>query len=490
MDLVFDILKKLKKYEIRSIRNMLKASPFEYEKVGKLFELVTRYKDKEEAFFSQKLYGKEPNNTFRVTKSRLKRILEDAVLNDKSLVDYSASYINAMLQSKKRLLQGEILLGRGAYQASKNLLLQVVSQTRKYSLHNGHFQAKLLLHRNQSINMSVKEFQKRSATLLELNRISSMVNEAAILHYSVNNIISHQTIDDEAKLRELEAKIERIKEVSEETGSPMARYYYLFSNIVYLQYNNQYSKAFEFCKQYLDLVEEEAAVSSEQRKASANFQTAEVSLHMGNMDEAKSYINKTLSFFSKEQMNFLIVLSSAFRIAFFSEDFDEAERIFQEAASHPRFSVSKMRSAQWHYFHACLQFRVGNVKGALLSLNDATALLSDKMGWNLSFRLLEIMILYEAGHLDLLDTKILNMRQFVKRTHKKSDLYRAMILISILMDWHKNDLDIKRTYPAIQRQLKKLKSFHEEFPFNPTATELIRMENWMEDKYNKLVPGY
>lgn len=487
MDLLFDILKKLKKYEIRSIRNMLKSSPFEYEKVGKLFELVTRYKDKEESFYSQKLYEKEPNNTFRVTKSRLKRLLEDAVLNDKSLTDYSAAYINAMLQSKKRLLQGEILLGRGAYQASRNLLLQVVAQTRKFSLHDEHFKAKLLLHRSQSINMSVKEFQKRSDKLLEFNRISFLVNEAAILHYSVNNIISHQTIDDEAKLKKLEEKIDRIKEVSEITQSPMARYYYLLTIIVYLQYNNRYSQAFEFCKEYLELVENEPSVTSQQRLANAHFQTAEVSLHMANMEAARNYINKTLTFFSKEQMNYLIVLMSAFRVAFFSEDFDEAERIFQEAKAHPRFSVSKMRSAQWHYFHACLQFRVGNVKGATLSLNDATALLSDKMGWNLSFRLLEIMILFEAGHLDLLDTKILNMRQFIKRTQKKSDLYRAMILISILMDWHKNDLDIKKTFPAIQRHLNKLKSFHEEFPFNPTATELIRLESWMEEKYNALV---
>ena len=132
MELIYEIIKKLKNYELRQIRNYLNASPFEYEKVGKLFELVTRYKDKEEDFFSQKLYGNPPDNTFRVTKSRLKKLLEDVVLNDKSLTDYSADHINAALQSKKRLLQGEILLGRGAYQASKNLLLQVTATSKKF----------------------------------------------------------------------------------------------------------------------------------------------------------------------------------------------------------------------------------------------------------------------------------------------------------------------------------------------------------------------
>ena len=160
MDLIFDIFKKLKNHEIRQIRNHLNASPFEFEKVGKLFELVTRYKDKDEEFFSEKLYGRAPDNTFRVTKSRLKRILEDVILDDKSITDYDAARVNALLQAQKRLLQGEILLGRGAYKASKNLLLQVVGNGRKFSLHNEHFWAQMLLHRTQSVNLSVKEFQK------------------------------------------------------------------------------------------------------------------------------------------------------------------------------------------------------------------------------------------------------------------------------------------------------------------------------------------
>ena len=122
MNLIYDIVKKLNKQEIRQIRHRIKHASFEYEKLGKLFELVTRYDEKDEAFYANKIYGKNPDNTFRVTKSRLKRMLENVLLNDKSLNSYSSAAVNARLQARKKLLQGEILLGRGAYQASKNLL--------------------------------------------------------------------------------------------------------------------------------------------------------------------------------------------------------------------------------------------------------------------------------------------------------------------------------------------------------------------------------
>lgn len=484
MELIFDILKKLRKFEIRQIRNHLASSPFEYEKVGKLFELVTRYKDKEEAFFSQKLYGKDPDNTFRVTKSRLKRLLEDVVLHDKSLAGYNAPFINAKLNAEKKLLQGEVLLGRGAYLASKNLLHQVISTTRKFSLHNEHYHAEMLLHRNQSINKSVREFQKHTQELLKLNEINSLVNEAAILHYSVTNFLTRMSKSDPDTMQDISNKIDRIREVSESTGSPLARYYFLLSNILFLQYNFRYEEAMEFCRLHLELVQQEPGVQSRQRLGNAYFQLSQTSLRAGNLDEARKIIDETLSFFSKDETNYLIVLGTAFRTAFHAKDWQAAEEFVQAAMNHPRFAVSEFRSAIWHYYYTCLLFSTERNREALRELNNSTALLADKEGWNITFRLQEIMILYEVELFDLLETKILNMRQFVKRTQKNSGLYRPMKLIQILMEWHKNSLDLKKTVKSIQRQLRDLQSYHESNPFDPATGELIRFENWMSSKAN------
>lgn len=482
MELIYDILKKLKKYEIRQIKNHLKASPFEFEKVGKLFELVTRYKDKDEEFFSEKLYQKKPNNTFRVTKSRLKRMLEDVILNDKSLTGYSAPFINAKLQAEKRLLQGEILLGRGAYKASKNLLHQVISTTRKYSLHNEQYHAEMLLHRNQSINKSVREFQKQTDKLLELNNINSQVNEAAILHYSVTNFLTRVSKSDEKTLQEIGKKVERIGEVAESTGSPLAKSYYLLSKILFLQYKFKFEEAMRFCEMNLELIQNEPAVHSEQRMGSAYFQLTGTSLRSGKLDAAQKYVEETFSFFSKEETNYLIVLGTAFRIAFHAEQWEQAGKIIQQAFEHPRFNVSEFRAAVWHYYHCCVLFSTDRIREAMRELNLATALLSDKEGWNLTFRHQEIMILYELEMYDLLETKILNMRQFVKRTQKNSGLYRPMKLTQILMEWHKNSLNIAQTVKSIGKQLRDLQSYHEDIPFDPATGELIRLENWMAEK--------
>ena len=46
-----------------------------------------------------------------------------------------------------------------------------------------------------------------------------------------------------------------------------------------------------------------------------------------------------------------------------------------------------------------------------------------------------------------------------------------MKLIQILMEWHKNSLDIRKTYKAIEKQLTDLRNYHKEIPFDPSTGE-------------------
>jgi tetratricopeptide (TPR) repeat protein len=311
--------------------------------------------------------------------------------------------------------------------------------------------------------------------------VNYLVNEAAIHHYAVTNILTQTSLKDD-QLAEIEQKIQKIEKISQDVDSPLARYYFLLSKILFLQYTYNYSEALTYCKLQLDLIRNEPAVRSKQRLGSAFFQLTETSLRKGDLKEAEKFVEETMTHFSKDETNYLIVLGTAFRIAFFAENWEKARQIVQEALSHPRFNASPFRAAIWQYNLSCMLFKTRKISEALKALNDATPLLGDKMGWNLTFRLHEIMVLYEAGIYDLLETKILNMRQFVKRTQKNSELYRPMKLIQILMEWHKNSLDPKKTIQAAKRQFADLKEFHQNIPFDPSTGELLRLENWLLEK--------
>lgn len=482
MKILFDIVKKLRKSEIRRIRQRIQQAPFDYERVGKLFDLVTRFGEKEEAFYSKTLYGTEPNNTFRVTKSRLKKMLENAVIQDKSLTDYSPS-VNARLQARKKLLQGEILLGRGAYAASKNLLLQVVSTSKKFQLYEDEFQAEMLLYRNYSNRSSVTDFSKQTQHLLELNRTRFLLTQGSILYYRLSNVFAHQTLPI-SELEENRAYIEELRDIAQETGHHQIRRYYLLSELYYHELAAMDEKALEFGLQYRELVNSTAELSSSQNLAIAEGYLGEIYLRLGQFKLAEEASNQSLSGFTKDQMNYMRGLELAFRVAFFSGDQEKADTIIHEALSHSlfdeedEFEGSKHLVGRWHYFYAALHFKRGNFKDANRELMGTSALLSDKKGWNLLVRRLEILILHELGHIDLLETKIQNLRQFVKRTQKKSARIRSSLVLKLLLIWHRTGYDKEKALAEGAELIKNLEIITESRYGG--ESDLIQFDEWLK----------
>lgn len=478
MDLIFEIYKKLTNQEVRQIKQKIQQASFRYEKVGKLFELVTRHQGKEEEFYAKKLYGKEPDNTFRVTKSRLKRMMENVLLNDRSLTGYKSPAINARLQAQKKLLQGEILLGRGAYQSSKNLLFQVIATAKKFNLYHESFRAEMLLYRHQSVHTSVKEYQKRTDALLKANQSQALVDEAIILQYHIANLIRYKTLKPE-ELAVVRGQVDRMGEIAEITQNPLVESGYFLTENYYLQAISQFEEARKFGLLYLESLQNRELSPTSERLANAYVQLAKIDLHLQNIESARNNSHAVLERCAPDGMNYLLSLEMPFRIEFFAGDVDKAMEIVKEALAHPLVGTSDMISAQWHYFQACLLFEQAHFQEAYQELNFTTPLLTDKYGRNPSIRLLEIMLLFELGHYDIMETKILNLKQYLKRTQKKS-AFRQQKLIRILMQWYKRGYNFRQitTEPLFQ----ELAQFHESEPFDPTDLELIRLEEWMQQK--------
>ena len=486
MNLIYDIFKKLSHQEVRYIRHQINASSFEYDKVGKLFELVTQYEEEEESFYAKELYGKEPDNTFRVTKSRLKRMLENVVLNDKSLSGYSTEITNIQLQLKKKLLQAEILLGRGAYDAGKNLLMQCISTSQKYLLYQEHFQAEFLMFRLSSIRIATKEFEQQTQLLKELNHKCSIINEALILYYHLSNLLLHKSLSEE-QLAEVRQQIDRVAAIAHENSHPLVLNAHYLCEIYYLQVKGNFESALGFCEKYLELIQANPTYYTKQRLAGAYIQLSQVSLQLGETEKAQKYSEDAVKYFTPDEMNYLVVQELMFRIAFYAERYEDAQSCISRAFEHPQFQTSKMRAAQWNYFKICVLVKKGDFKNANRAFSDISALLSDKYGWNLYVRLLEIIILFELQLFDPLDARIQNMRQFLKRANKNSDLYRFMLLLKILREWYKVGYDFAKARKTVLPILKEIKEYHETNPFRKSGFELIRFEKWFAQKLNILI---
>lgn len=481
MELIYDIYKKLNNQEIRQLKQLFSTAIFEYEKVGLLFELITQYPEKEEDFYAQKIYNKPADNTFRVTKARLKKIMENVMLNDKSLTGYGAEIINQQLQLKKKMLQAEIMLGRGAYKAGRNLLLQCISTAKRYNLYQELFQADFLRYRYENVRASSDDYGIQSEYILSLNRVSAEINKALTLHYFTANLLLNKSLSQD-ELKNVREKIDIIAGIAAETGHPIVLNAHYLSEIYYLQTVGDYQQAFVFNNQYLALVKENPAYYTKPRLANAYIQTAQVALQLGEMEESEKNIETALSLFSPEEMNYLVSMEVLFRIAFYNSDYEKATELIAKALKHPQIFASKMLNAQWNYFAACVFFRKKEYKASLRQLNEVTTLLSDKYGRNIYVRILEMMLLFELRLLDTLDSKIQNIRPFMQKLPKEQDFFRMELLYKLLQKWHKTGYDFEIARKSLIPVLESIKEFHAVQPFKKTNFELIRLDVWMEEK--------
>ena len=476
MDLIFDILKRLKKREIRQLRHTFKTSSFSYEKVGKLFDLVTRFGEKEEAFFAKKLYKKAPDNTFRVTKSRLKRMLENIILQDKSLTGNKSAAINASDLARKKLLQGRVLLGRGAFFAGKNILTQVINTSEKYHLHDELFEAQLLLYRNLSTKTSVREHQKQTDVLLDLNKKRALVDECVILHHSVTNLLFNRSLK-KASVNTVREQIDRMDVIAQETEHPLVKNYYYLSETYFYQATQSPDKARIYCELYLGLLKEDESLFTPVRLAGAYLQLAQITAEQGDLEVAAGNIKEALERLPKNTINHLLALEVAFRIAFQTKKWDNVASIIDEAQKHPDLKTSRNLTAKW---------RVGEFKEAYSALNDTTPLLADKFGINIAVRMLDIMIMYEMNNMDLLESKILNMRQFVKRTQKDIAQQRAAVLVRLLLGWYRNNFNFAETVASHQADFKNFDPERSGTGWGTSTYELIPLDAWIQEKGEKL----
>ncbi|MFK7973161.1 MAG: hypothetical protein AB8F95_22520 [Bacteroidia bacterium] len=338
-----------------------------------------------------------------------------------------------------------------------------------------------------STKTSVREHEKQTEVLLELNKKRALVDECVILHHSVTNLLFNRSLK-KASITTVREQIDRMKEIAEKTVHPLAKNYYFLSETYFFQATQNPNMARKFCELYLELLKNEEALFTNVRLAGTYLQLAQITAEQGDLKAAEHNINRALDDFPKKAMNHLLALEVAYRIAFQSKDWEKVGKLIQQAQEHPGLNTSRNLAAKWKYFLACFQFRTQQYREAYTSLNDTTPLLADKFGINIAVRMLDIMIMYETDNMDLLESKILNMRQFVKRTQKDMAQQRAALLVRLLLGWYRSNYSFEDTVDEFKNELEPNNSERSGTGWGTSTYELIPLDSWLVEKARNSFP--
>ncbi len=480
MKILTQIIRVLKPSEVRLIRNFYKVQPNgEVKRRLELFELAKAGKGGTDAEAAKAIYKGEPNSAFSHLKNRLQKDILNILLLKEGSKKYETKYAQAIFDCRRMLIEGQILIERGAYRAGEAVLLKANDLALEYEL----FAETMLI--NDLLRTTIGIRKGEQAYLAFETEISNSLDKLGKYfkvkdyYYRLGVLGQFTKKIEKSSLEYAKNALAEAEKDYKETNSPLVGYFYNFLGIFYGQLSQNYELAYTYALNYLKLVETSPSVSSETRIASANLQISSIAIHKGNYAEAINFAKTAQQKFIAGLFNELQAIEVMFIATFHLKDYAEAEHLMDEALVHPKIRANKQVPARWEYYKANLYFVNGNYNDAAVMLMKETELTKDKAGWLMGYRVLELMCAVEQDELEVFDYRAESFKKLLQR-NKDENVERPRLALKILGTFIKTGGDIKKTMLEEKKNIELLKAGKDEYQWDPMGFELIRFDAWLE----------
>ena len=132
---------------------------------------------------------------------------------------------------------------------------------------------------------------------------------------------------------------------------------------------------------------------------------------------------------------------------------------------------------------AFIKYLQKDYKGAFKYLQKTKEIETDKEGWNLGIRMLNIYLTLSTDKVDLADQRISSMRKHIERTVKQRNMRkRDVVIFRVLSHLSRSGFDFADTWAERQKDFQLLKSDLPDYKWVPRSHELIIFDQWFEAK--------
>lgn len=135
------------------------------------------------------------------------------------------------------------------------------------------------------------------------------------------------------------------------------------------------------------------------------------------------------------------------------------------------------------YFYSGYCHHTNDFKNAHLYIQKASKLLSDKSGFGLGIRMLEIMNFIKWEKFEQLDSALINLKNHITLLKKGGKIKpRYIFIYKILLKLHTSGFDYKDTFRLHKDKLRLMNGEDRFYAFDFRGPELIRFDTWFFDQ--------
>lgn len=479
-----------------------------HEKILRLAHLL-RNADSEtdaEKISSTLYWGEENTESALRLAQRLRNKTLECMLMDSQIHDnpFIAGYEKAVIKVHKKYAAYRLLgIGHSPVEIKEDLLSELIRTCKKYEFYPLLLSCLEQKRWAEGQRSGMEMFDKITADMDYYRDRDKAISLAA--GYVLQLKIMYQTsgkINPSEVISFLTSSICDLKEQNERFDSPSILYYQKFLEMDFQSNLNNHAVAKQICEEIIHLVFAEPSLRIRQRKGLYYAQLSQYEIILEQYDEALEHARLSLDYFPKGNDNYIASKELEFFSLFyacpvgFPEDnrnvateglsngagyYLQAEECISYMLTAGEKALGKFRWAKFNLFLAYTRFMQGRNADALAALHADFSFGSAHAGWEISFRILSILIYFELGMLDEYDRQVELLRKFMSYNCATNDFgARSELILQLLRDAEKNDYDF-----SFPENLHQLEGGEKEYQWEFFTPELIPLHHWFRQKMNR-----
>ncbi|MFL5763810.1 MAG: tetratricopeptide repeat protein [Bacteroidia bacterium] len=422
--------------------------------------------------------------------SHLKTHLYNKVLeslsHDKFITNASVfnSYDTAVISLKKQLLIIKISLrsvNEGKTEALKDLLNNVIDKAFEYEAYDTLVEALTAKKYFISIREGQAEFDKINRDIEFYSDCVRSVFFATDCYYRI--IINNDFIKSFSE-KELDkfirSSIKQLEKDFKRTNSQQINYYLHILLFAESERSKNFKKAIKQCNELLNLLKMHKVIYRRERVGTALLNLSEFMTRAGDYKHAAENAKKAKDQYPDNSFEQNVAIKQEFLACFYGKDYQTAKKCLDLLLNQPTEDAGEFRKSKYIFYNAWISFAKREYKEALALLNTSLEIEKDKSRWNISVRILHILLFIELNKIDEAGNALESLRKYMERTGKEEEIRgRDAVIVKFLREIEKDGFQYDPSNITATKMLNDLSDRDSNIAWETYSAEMIPFQDWV-----------
>lgn len=484
------LIHRLTATEVKSLKQYLRCFDPNFDdehrvKTLILLEILEKSpKSVTEAEIQQQVYpGSEKGNLKYLRLRLLNKIYESLLLEvNVERKGLYTEHARANIEVRKKLIQAQILWGRNITDELMVLLQQIIRKSTKYELYPELLEALYLKQQFLGFRDGLKTYMKVQQEIDQNEAILRSLRKAK--HYYTQIILEGASSASKPPPSDfIEQAQTELKQDFETYQSPSIGYFYYMISLELSQQQQDFESGAVICADLVTLLKTHPAVFTKRRMGIAYGQYANNELFHRKFESAIEYARSSRNYFKPGSMNHGTAVEMEFYGHYYQDQFKLAAKTLSPLLLQAEISQTESQYQRRCFLYASVLFQLGQFKQAETWLQHTSGMLSDKKGWNLGIRLLNILLHIELERFDGIDLAVDALRKHITNLKKRDHLpERYTHILKILNRIRTCNYNFQKAQQESQSDLKSLECNTSDCKWEVKGPEMIKFHEWFRKK--------